>query len=448
MVSRLSHEEKVSEWRHPSARIAGVLILASIPTLAGCEPPVLTTASDDDGGTDAGSARDAEEPEEGSGQSDAQDDEGETGAPDAQQEPDARDASDAADEPDAPNAPDGSDGRDVGPVVLPKCELFANPDKPIDKLTDTGCVDPADPKKPAPYMIPYEVNSPLWSDGADKSRFMRLPEGSKIHVIDCAAEPATCATDPFTGVDGHWNYPVGTVMMKIFGFEGTTVETRLLMRYDDTLWVGYSYKWNQDQTEATVLPDARRTATFTVGVSQRSQDWSYPSRADCTTCHTPYSGVTLGTETAQFNRMETNENQLDRLERLGILDAPLGQRLPPLATPTGTAGTVEDRARSYLHANCSFCHRPDGDLPFPDFRFTRPFDFTKMSVCDALPLKGDVGAGANARLLVPGHPEYSVISLRMKDLGLARMPMIASYRVDEEGVALLDAWISSVAACP
>ncbi len=346
---------------------------------------------------------------------------------------------------DAPRETGGSDLTDA--VALANCALFANADKPIEKLTATGCVDPANPKNPAAFMIPYEVNSPLWSDGADKARFMSIPDGTKIHVIDCATETTACSTDPFTGVDGHWNYPVGTVMMKIFSFEGTTIETRLLMNYGDGRWLGYSYQWNQEQTEALVLPDARRQSTFLVGASRRSQEWNYPSRADCTMCHTAYAGDTLGTETAQLNRMEASENQLDRLERLGILDAAL-RRLPPLPIPTGPGGTLEDRARSYLHANCSFCHRPDGPLVAPDFRFTSPFDFKKMGVCDVPPSKGDVGAGGNARLLVPEHPEYSVIALRMKDLDLARMPQLASYRVDTLGVKAIEDWISSVTACP
>src|SRR4029450_12871278 len=121
-------------------------------------------------------------------------------------------------------------------------------------------------------------------------RFMRIPDGTKIHVLDCAKEQDTCAPGVFPGVDGHWNYPVGTVMMKIFGFEGTTVETRLLMKFDDTTWVGYSYQWNQEQTEAPVLPNARRPATFQVGTPKRAQEWNYPSRGDCSTCHTDYSG--------------------------------------------------------------------------------------------------------------------------------------------------------------
>ena len=183
---------------------------------------------------------------------------------------------------DAPRETGGSDLTDA--VALANCALFANADKPIEKLTATGCVDPANPKNPAAFMIPYEVNSPLWSDGADKARFMSIPDGTKIHVIDCATETTACSTDPFTGVDGHWNYPVGTVMMKIFSFEGTTIETRLLMNYGDGRWLGYSYQWNQEQTEALVLPDARRQSTFLVGASRRSQEWNYPSRADCTMC--------------------------------------------------------------------------------------------------------------------------------------------------------------------
>jgi uncharacterized repeat protein (TIGR03806 family) len=338
--------------------------------------------------------------------------------------------------------------------TAPKCDVFADYSAPIEKLTDTGCVDPKDPTKPASYMIPYEVNSPLWSDSADKQRFMRIPDGTKIHVIDCAKEKATtCATDPFTGVDGHWNYPVGTVMMKTFGFEGTLVETRLLMKFDATTWVGYSYQWSQDQSEATVQPNARRTVTFKVGPSQRSQDWNYPSRSDCSTCHTDYSGVTLGTESRQFNHMEGSVNELDRLEALGILDAPLSRPFPTaLLLPTGTDGSTQDRARSYLHANCSFCHRPDGDQIAPDFRYTEPFDFKKMGICNAKPGRGDVGAAGGvdaARYFAPGHPENSVISLRMKTLDSAsRMPQLATVVEDASGVAVIDAWIKSVTTCP
>jgi uncharacterized repeat protein (TIGR03806 family) len=343
---------------------------------------------------------------------------------------------------------------DAGSPVLRQCSIFADPDSPIEKLTDTGCVDPEDPTKPASYMIPYEVNSPLWSDSADKQRFMRIPDGTKIHVIDCAAEnTTTCATDPFTGVDGHFNYPVGTVMMKVFSFEGTTVETRLLMKFDDATWTGYSYQWNQEQTEATVQPNARRTATFKVGASQRSQTWNYPSRGDCSTCHTDYSGVTLGTEIRQLNRPEGAQNQLDRLEKLGIFDVALSQPLlTPLLLPSGTAGSVQDRARSYLHANCAFCHRPDGDQVTPDFRFTDPFDFKKMGICNATPGRGDVGAAggpAAARLLAPGHPENSVISLRMKSLDPGvRMPQLATVVEDLSAVAAIDAWITSITSCP
>jgi uncharacterized repeat protein (TIGR03806 family) len=411
-----------NEW-HRSATIAA-LVLGCVPTIAGCGP-------DDGGGgttgaggsagqgtggstTDGGTGGVAGQPEGGTGGSSGQ----------------------------------GTDGGDAG--ATPKCEIFADYNHPIEKLTETGCVDPNDPTKPMPYMIPYEVNSPLWSDSADKQRFMRIPDGTKIHVLDCSKEQAACGSDPFPGVDGHWNYPVGTVMMKIFGFEGTTVETRLLMKFDDTNWVGYSYKWNQEQTEATVLPNARDTATFQVGPSKRSQEWNYPSRGDCSTCHTDYSGVTLGTETAQFNRMETGgKNQLERLEEAGILDAALTRPfLEPYLLPTGTDGSLEDRARSYLHANCSYCHRPDGGQPKPDFRYTRPFDFKKMGVCNQPPGRGDLGV-TSAQLLVPEHPELSVISLRMKSLDPeARMPQIATVIEDEKGRAAVDDWIKSVTKCP
>jgi len=323
-------------------------------------------------------------------------------------------------------------------------------DRPIEKLTQTGCVDPSNPTKPASYMIAYEVNSPLWSDGADKGRYMRIPEGKKVHVTNCKLEATTtCKTDPFTGLDGHWNFPIGTVLMKGFGIENTMLETRLLLKYDDQNWASYSYRWNQEQTEATINPDAR-TPNVVFTTPSGSVTWNYPSRGDCTQCHTSFAGETLGPETSQLNRIVADNgasvNQLDKLEKLGILDAPLSRPfLSAYVNPTSATGTLTERARSYLHANCGFCHRPDGPEPAIDFRYG--VSLKNMGICNVLPSKGDLGV-TGALLLYPGHPEKSAIPLRMRTLTRARMPPLASLKIDDAGVAAVEAWIKSVTTCP
>ena len=121
----------------------------------------------------------------------------------------------------------------------PPSDVFS----PITVLSQTGCVDPTDPRKPVSSAISYEVNSPLWSDSADKQRAFVLPPGMTIHVRDCAANPSECPGG--IADDGRWDFPVGAVMIKIFMFDTKLVETRLFMHVDADNWVGYSYEWDE-----------------------------------------------------------------------------------------------------------------------------------------------------------------------------------------------------------
>jgi hypothetical protein len=161
---------------------------------------------------------------------------------------------------------------------------------PICALSMTGCMDPANLTKVNSKAVYYEVNSPLWSDGAAKSRAFVLPAGGKIHVKNCEADAGTAelaycmsAVDGPEGPlgSGEWAFPVGTVMIKNFVFNQKLVETRLLMHVDDataaiisngTNWVGYTYMWNEAQTEAVIAPSIRTEVMFTpVPVRSRSR---------------------------------------------------------------------------------------------------------------------------------------------------------------------------------
>jgi hypothetical protein len=342
------------------------------------------------------------------------------------------------------------------------CVPPADKTMPAEKLSQTGCVDPADPKKLAASVFPYEVNSPLWSDGADKVRGLALPDGGKIHVKNCAATPADCPNMRDVADDGKWVLPVGTVMVKSFLFDGKLIETRLTVQFDATTWVGYSYKWDEAQTDATLVGTQRDQVMFKTG--QRTVNWHFPSRKDCTECHKEAASYALGTETAQFNRVVDGMNQIDKLAAMGAFETPVPTPyktalVTPLPSQSGTppaSATVEQKALSYLHANCSFCHRAPDDIdctaePCLDLRFGLPL--ATRNICNVLPAKNDLGVDG-ARNLVPGHPEQSLMWVRMKappddDLGKhGRMPLLASYVVDDPAVALIGNWITSITACP
>ena len=350
------------------------------------------------------------------------------------------------------------------PPTLPQtCVPFADMNQPIQMLSQTGCVSPTNPTALAPSVIPYEVNSPLWSDGADKTRGMALPNGAKIHVVNCSANPSECPGSRDYADDGKWKLPVGTVMVKSFLFDGKLLETRLFMHFSATTWGGFSYKWDAAQTDATLETNDRDEESFATG--QQTVDWHFPSRDDCMTCHIPDKGyAVLGLETAQMNRVVSGSNQLDKLQALGVFEAPIptpykAALIQPTTSQLGSppaSATVEQRATTYLHANCAFCHRPDdnvdcGSDPCLDLRFGLPL--ASRNICNVTPAKGGFGL-TNPVTLAPGHPELSVMSIRMKappddsSGHHGRMPLIASYVVDQQATALIDSWITSITACP
>ena len=324
---------------------------------------------------------------------------------------------------------------------------------PAARLSESGCVDPGDPRKPAAGLIPYDVASPLWSDGAEKDRFLALPDGARIKVKDCALEPGACA-DPGAGGtpqdDGHWELPVGTVLVKTFRFGSRLVETRLLVRFDEFTWKGYSYEWNEAQTDAVVLPDMLGGLKKPVSTGSGTVVWHFPSRAQCLQCHHTAAGISLGPTSAQMNREfrypgGVTSNQVATLEHIGLFERPLSRPLPAALAAPLAPGPVSERARSYLHANCANCHRPLGSFEGIDLRHQVPF--AQTGLCNAAPEKGEVGVPGSLRL-VPGNAAKSLTSIRMHALGEGRMPQIGTSVVDQQGVALVDQWIAGIAACP
>ena len=307
------------------------------------------------------------------------------------------------------------------------------------RLSETGCFEPTNPQQPVSGVIPYDVNVPFWSDNATKDRYLAIPDGTTMTI----------------SANGHWELPVGSVLIKHIRLGGQLIETRLLMRHTDGGWGGYSYEWLADQSDAVLLDTGK-------SVDINGQTWIYPSRTECLQCHTNVAGVSLGTETIQLNRETTypatgrTANQIDTLNAIGMIDPPLNGSASSLGLPAMLnpydAGDVHLRARSWLHTNCSYCHRPLGPTQFDiDMRFATANP--DMNLCNVPSTsETDVGLGVGAPRIEPGNPANSVLMVRIQDrdpLAHIMMPPLGSTLVDTTAVNLLDAWITGMGnTCP
>ncbi len=382
----------------------------------------------------------------------------------------------------------GDDGATAATCITPGIPQPCAPPEmtalPICKLSQTGCMDARNPTQFGPGAIYYEVNSPLWSDGAAKSRAFVMPDGGTIHVKNCMPDAGSAALAECVAPDGtangpadtgKWVFPVGTVMIKNFMFAGKLVETRLFMHVDaataalidnGTEWVGYNYAWNEAQTEATVVPDERLSATFDAGGA--TVVWNYPSFIDCIGCHSAAVG-TIGPENDQMNRVVDGGNQIDTFEALGLFDdtAPKKPYAAPLVEPYANAalglqgppdgGTVDQAARSYLAANCGFCHRPDVNDQGFDLRAS--LTLAQTGICGLAQQNGIPGMTSQSYLdLAPGDAGASAMWIRMnipvpssdpgEEYEVGRMPPVASFVVDQQAVSLVGKWIDGIASCP
>lgn len=301
------------------------------------------------------------------------------------------------------------------------------------QLSATGCVGTGNATQPAAGLIPYAPNAPFWSDGAAKERFLALPDGQRISVNG----------------EGDFEFPSGSVLVKNFRIGARLVETRLFMRHNGGEWAGYTYEWNAQGTDATRVIGGK-------SVQVAGQNWLFPSEAQCLLCHTSAAGRTLGLEISQLNGQFAyaatgrSANQLNTLNQIGLLSPPLAQpvaQLPAMPDPLGSVGTVTERARAYLHVNCSNCHRPGGGTPVNmDLRYTTSLAAT--NACEAIPVR-NLGV-SGARIIAVGGTDpasRSLLVLRPERIDAESMPPLQPRSVDAAGTALLRSWINSLTSC-
>ncbi len=313
------------------------------------------------------------------------------------------------------------------------------------RLSETGLYASVRDHEFAPGVIPFAVNSPLWSDGARKERAFALPGNSKIEFSP--------------NLDATWGMPEGAILLKTFCLPAggrsqceTRVETRLLVLRDKE-WEGYSYVWNDDQSDAMLVDKNGMDKTYAcvdplTQKTMRSQTWHFPSRAECMVCHSRAAGFALGMKTGQLNRNYdyggTIDNQLRAYDHIGLFEKKLDkapEAYPRLPDPHDDDHPIEARARSYLHTNCSICHVEAGG---GNARFQLSFHLTDkdLNLIDHPPQHHDFGL-PNPKLVAPGKPESSVLLHRVSTRGQGKMPPLATSVVDEKAVKLIHEWIKS-----
>ncbi|HVU07540.1 MAG TPA: PQQ-dependent sugar dehydrogenase [Verrucomicrobiae bacterium] len=319
------------------------------------------------------------------------------------------------------------------------------PKKVMPKLlSQTGVFTDIQNLTPADFLLPYNVNSPLWSDGAVKQRWMVLPRNSKINF----------------SANSEWKFPDGAVFVKNFDLPVDDTNPKILRRLETRLIIcdtnggvyGATYKWRADNSDADlVTTGTTEIITIKTATGTRAQKWFFPGRQDCLTCHTPVSGGVLGVKTRQLNGNFTypngvTDNQLRTLGHLGIFDGGFSalqiSRYPKLVNITNTSAALELRARSYLDANCAMCHRPGGVGAFFDARFITPLKKQNLLNGPVANLLGIPGA----KVIVPGETNKSILFHRISILGEGQMPPIARNVVDDQAVAVIGHWISNLPA--
>jgi uncharacterized repeat protein (TIGR03806 family) len=329
------------------------------------------------------------------------------------------------------------------------------------KLSETGIFTSTKDHKVAPGIIPYSVNAQLWGDHAVKDRFIAIPNNGRIG-FDEITYP-----QPSPGAPPGWKFPDGTVLVKTFAMDmergnpksRKRLETRLLhfqqfpgtQEYGDQYWRGYTYVWNDDQTDADLLDDkgADKLLKIKVGDKTVEQNYRFPSRAECTLCHTNAAKFALGVSTMQMNRDHNYDgvvaNQLATLEHIGLFTKKLPfapEWLPQLPDYRDQRVSVEGRARSYLHSNCAHCHMKWGGGN-AEFKLLSTISVKDMGIVNVPPAHGAFNV-KDAKLIVPGHPEQSILYRRMTMTGLGRMPHIGSRVVNEPAAQLVHDWIKGM----
>jgi putative heme-binding domain-containing protein len=311
------------------------------------------------------------------------------------------------------------------------------------RLSETGLFQSLETMTPAAGIVPYTVLVEPWMDGAKAERWVAIPGAGKIDRPAAVSQPAI--------------FPEGTVLVKHLTLEqadgaAIRLETQLLHN-EHGVWHPYSYAWDDGGREALLVDSAGENRPLrltdpsaTSGMLERT--WHINATNECKLCHNAAPRFVLGFVPNQLSRPAAGDlaatNQLAALAAQGVLtSAPAIASDDPLrlVDPRDSRQSLDDRARSYLHANCSMCHHPGGNA-IVSFFLRRDLPFDKLNTNKGTGI-GTFGI-REAKIIAPGQPTRSLLLYRMAKLGYARMPYIGSQVVDGFGIDLISQWIGSL----
>ncbi len=326
--------------------------------------------------------------------------------------------------------------------------------EPPQFLSQTGVFTNLTTLATSPGILPYNVATPLWSDGAEKKRWIALPNDGTHN---------TPAEDIAFSANGNWVFPAGTVFVKHFEMSTNQndpsqikrLETRLLICTANGGKYGVTYKWNSTGTDAELLSNGTsEDYIYTqLGGGTVTRRWDFPSRGDCLLCHNTASGQALGVATASLNMdyfypsTGRTANQLLTFNSLGMFDRTLTvselENFIASRSIDDTTAPLEHRVRSYLASNCSHCHQPGGPVDYFDARIGTPL--VKQGMING-PLLGHFNL-PGGEYIKPGDPSLSATAVRLSNVGNGQaMPPLAKNVVDQKAVELLNSYITGIDA--
>jgi uncharacterized repeat protein (TIGR03806 family) len=299
--------------------------------------------------------------------------------------------------------------------------------------------------KPAGNVIPYDINMTLFSNYAEKLRFVKLPDGMQASYTDEEA----------------LQLPAGTVIIKIFYYENDfrkpgngrrIIETRLLVN-EEKGWTAYPYVWNDEQTEAfyDVAGDIKKVSYINAEGKQIKIDYIIPNKNQCKGCHVRDNkmmpvGPTAMQLNREYNYATGKQNQLVYWQQHGLLKGlPALNAVEKYPTIEDESQSLDTRARAYLDVNCGTCHHPQGPANTSGLFLHYNQDASVELGIMKSPVAAGRGAGKNSFDIVPGKPHKSILSFRMQtnDPGIA-MPELGREQVHKEGVRLIKEWIKQM----
>ena len=332
--------------------------------------------------------------------------------------------------------------------VVPKMAISKDRTNEIAKLSEYPFFEGKIANlKPAKNVYEYKLNNGLFSDYSYKKRFIYFPKGKKMSYRP----------------EGVMDFDVGSIIIKNFYYpsdfrnpegEKQIIETRLLIKEQNQSWKTLSYVWNEEQTDAFLNIIGGETLVSWIDDKGKSQKLNYaiPNQTQCKSCHMLGKKISpIGPIAGQLNRKNIYQgmvhDQLEYFARKEVLTGlPRKDKRPRFATwNQKDSGTIEERAKAYLHINCAHCHNDLGPAKNSGLNLTYNEKNNRKRGVFKPPIAAGKGSGNLKFSIVPGEPENSIMIYRYKsiDPGIM-MPEIGRKSVHQEGLALLEQYIRSL----